>query len=57
MGVSVNGHLTVLGDKISGESTDPGMLLRGQAKKYLTRKFDEYLDPAKSLDAVSKADS
>jgi|CXWL01.1.fsa_nt_gi hypothetical protein len=57
MGVSVNGHLTVFAGKVGGESTDPGMLLRGQAQKYLTRKFGEYLDPTKSLDAVTKADS
>jgi hypothetical protein len=49
MGVTIDGRLQVLTDKISGEATDPGMLLRGQAKKYLTKKFSEYLDPAKSL--------
>lgn len=57
MGVSVNGHLTVLAGKVGGESTDPGILLRGQAQKYLTRKFGEYLDPSRSLDAVIKADT
>ncbi|MFZ5468356.1 MAG: polyhydroxyalkanoic acid system family protein [Myxococcota bacterium] len=49
MGVSIDGHLEVLEGKVGGEATDPGMLLRGQAQKYLTRKFGDYLDPQKSL--------
>jgi len=56
MGVSIDGNLEVLGSKISGEASDPGMLLRGQAQKYLTRKFAEYLDPKKSLDDVKKGE-
>lgn len=49
MGITLDGNLRVLDGKISGEATDPGMLLRGQAKKYVERKFAEYLDPKKSL--------
>lgn len=49
MGISLEGTMRVLDGKISGEATDPGMLLRGQAKKYVERKFAEYLDPNKSL--------
>lgn len=56
MGVSIDGNLEVLGNKISGEASDPGMLLRGQATKYLTRKFGEYLDPKKSLDDLLKGE-
>ena len=53
MGITIDAHLTVLPAKISGESSDPGMLLRGQAQKYLARKFGDYLDPRKSLADVS----
>ena len=54
MGISIDGSLSVLASKIDGQATDPGMLLRGQAKKYLTRKFEDYLDPNKTLADVSK---
>jgi hypothetical protein len=52
MGITIDGSLTVLAGKVSGEATDPGMLLRGQAQKYLTRKFGDYLDPKKKLEDV-----
>lgn len=52
LGVSFEGRLQVLAGRISGEATDPGLLLRGQAQKYLTRKFHLYLDPAKTLEQV-----
>lgn len=54
MGVSIDGKLAVEAARIAGEAIDPGMLLRGQAQKYLQRKFAEYLDPAKSLDEILK---
>lgn len=54
MGISIDGGLEVLASKISGQASDPGMLLRGQAQKYLTRKFAEYLDPSRSLDDIAK---
>jgi hypothetical protein len=56
MGVSIDGSLEVHGAKIAGEASDPGMLLRGQAQKYLTRKFAEYLDPRKTLDELLRAE-
>jgi len=49
MGIALEGTMRVLDGKISGAATDPGLLLRGQAKKYVERKFAEYLDPKKSL--------
>ena len=52
VGVTIDGNLEVLSNKISGEASDPGMLLRGQAQKYLTRKFSEYLDASRSLDDI-----
>lgn len=54
MGISIDATLSVSERKVGGEATDPGMLLRGQAQKYLTRKFADYLDPARSLDDVSR---
>jgi hypothetical protein len=54
MGVSIDGKLTVEAARIAGEAVDPGMLLRGQAKKYLERKFAEYLDSTRSLEQLTK---
>lgn len=56
MGVSIDGKLAVQPDRIAGEAADPGFLLRGQAQKYLTRKFAEYLDPKRSLPDIVKAE-
>lgn len=49
MGIALEATMRVLDKKISGEATDPGMLLRGQAKKYVEKKFAAYLDPKKTL--------
>jgi hypothetical protein len=54
MGIHFSGYLTVLAQKVSGEASDPGMLLRGQATKYLVKKFGDYLDPKKSLGEVQQ---
>ncbi len=54
VGVTIDGKLEVEPKRIAGEANDPGMLLRGQAKKYLERKFAEYLDPNRSLDQLIK---
>jgi hypothetical protein len=56
VGVTIDGGLEVLGHKVAGEASDPGMLLRGQAQKYLTRKFSEYLDPNKKLEELLHED-
>ena len=49
MGMHLVATLRVTDTQVGGEATDPGMLLRGQAKKYLTEKFARYLDPATPL--------
>lgn len=54
VGVTIDGKLEVEASRIAGEASDPGMLLRGQAKKYLERKFAEYLNPSRSLDQLIK---
>ncbi len=56
MGVSIEGKLAVQDKKVAGEATDPGFLLRGQAQKYLTRKFGDYLDPSKKIEDLGKSE-
>ncbi len=54
VGVTIDGNLEVLPGKIAGQASDPGLLLRGQAQKYLTRKFGEYLDATRSLEELKR---
>ena len=56
VGVSIDGNLEVQGHRLACEAADPGFLLRGQAQKYLTRKFAEYLDPKRSLDDIVRGE-
>lgn len=56
MGITLDANLEVAAGKVGGEATDPGMLLRGQAQKYLTRKFNDYLDPKRSLDELRRSE-
>jgi hypothetical protein len=56
MGVTLDATLTVFDTRVGGEATDPGLLLRGQAQKYLTRKFGDYLDPKKSVEQLSRGE-
>ena len=46
--------LRVSDTQVGGEASDPGMLLRGQAKKYLTEKFAHFLNPAIPLADLDK---
>jgi hypothetical protein len=48
MGINLDASFQVTDNAIQGEGTDPGMLLRGQAKSYLQKKFSAVLDPSKS---------
>lgn len=45
MGITINGHMTITDKAVVGEATDPGMLFRAKAKKYLEEKFTLALDP------------
>lgn len=56
MGVSFDGSLKIHPAKLEIESIDPGFLLRGQAEKYLRRKFGDYLDPKKTLADLARED-
>lgn len=55
MGIDLDATLRVTDRTVGGEATDPGMLLRGQAKKYLTHKFETWLDPKRSLDELERS--
>lgn len=48
MGINLDASFQVTDRSIQGEGTDPGMLLRGQAKSYLQKKFSAVLDPSRS---------
>ncbi|RKH03681.1 MULTISPECIES: polyhydroxyalkanoic acid system family protein [Corallococcus] len=52
MGINLDASFVITDKTVTGEGTDPGMLLRGQAKSYLQKKFGAVLDPSKSLDQV-----
>src|SRR4051812_3141262 len=52
MGITLTGSLTVTAGRVGGEVTDPGMLLRGKATKYLQNKVAGYLDANKTLQQV-----
>jgi hypothetical protein len=45
MGISLAGHMTITDKAVTGEATDPGMLLRNKARSYLEEKFRVALDP------------
>ena len=45
LGMHLVATLRITDTQVGGEASDPGMLLRGQAKKYLTEKFAHFLDP------------
>ena len=53
LGVHLDATLRVTDRTVGGEATDPGLLLRGQAKKYLTHKFATWLDPTRSLEELA----
>src|SRR5687767_3571438 len=55
VGLTINAQLSIRGDKVSGEATDPGFLFRDKARKYLVEKFSYYLDPSKSLEDLKQA--
>ncbi len=56
MGFAFDGWLLVEGKRVGGEAADPGMLLRGQATKYVTRKLGEYLDGKRPLADIQKSE-
>ena len=56
MGINLDASFQVTDRAVEGEGTDPGMLLRGQAKSYLQKKFSAVLDPSKSAADLNNLD-
>ncbi len=52
--VSISGGLHLTPQAVSFTGKDPGMLWRGKARDYLTRKLEKYLDPATAVDALPR---
>lgn len=56
MGISLEANMSIDDKHVAGEATDPGMLLRGKARKYLEEKFAYALDPNRKVeDMVQEA--
>jgi putative polyhydroxyalkanoate system protein len=54
MGIQLAATLTVQDRAVEGEASDPGMLLRGQARKYLEEKLRSFLDAARTLADITR---
>ena len=52
MGITLAGHMTITESGVNGEASDPGMLFRSKARKYLEEKFAEALDPNTNVDKM-----
>ncbi|MGA9525619.1 MAG: polyhydroxyalkanoic acid system family protein [Myxococcaceae bacterium] len=54
MGITLEAEMTITQEKVSGEATDPGMLLRGKARRYLEEKFQWALDPSRKAEDLTR---
>lgn len=54
MVVTIDATVTVEDKRVCFEGKDPGMLWRGKAKEYLTRKMGTYLDPGRRLEDLPR---
>jgi hypothetical protein len=52
--VTISGNMRLTPQAVSFTGSDPGMLWRGKARDYLTRKLQKYLDPATAVDALPR---
>jgi hypothetical protein len=50
--VSIDATIAVSANKVHVTGKDPGMLWRGPAKAYITKKLEQYLDPGASVDTL-----
>jgi len=57
MGIQLEAEIHILDNKVSGSANDPGLLLRGPAHKYLSKKMAEYLNPNKSIEEIIRQDT
>lgn len=54
MGLSIDADVEIQESRVAADATDPGFLFREKAKKYLTEKFNHYLDPKTQLTALAE---
>jgi hypothetical protein len=54
MGISLEANMTILEDRVDAEATDPGMLFRGKARRYLEEKFEWAMSPERSADDLTR---
>jgi hypothetical protein len=52
--VTIEGSVSLRGDRVRFSGKDPGMLWRGKAKEYLEGKLAKYLNPSTPLDALPR---
>lgn len=52
MGITLAANMTITDSAVNGEASDPGMLFRSKARKYLEEKFAEALDPNTNVDKM-----
>jgi hypothetical protein len=57
LGITLQATLEVEESSVRGQASDPGVLFRHKAKRYLEEKLALYLDPSKTPEAIEKADS
>ena len=53
--VAIDATIAVRDGKIAVLGKDPGMLWRGPAKAYITKKIEQYLDPSVTPDTLPRA--
>jgi len=56
MGIQLDASFQISDSGVKGEGTDPGLLLRHQAKQYIQRKFSAVLDPGRSSADLKELD-
>ncbi len=57
MGISLQATLEVSDQSVRGEASDPGILFRNKAKKYLEQKLGLYLDPSNTPEGLEQSSS
>jgi hypothetical protein len=52
--VTVSGGLRLTPSSVTFSGKDPGMLWRGKAKDYLSRKIEKYMNPSTPVDSLPR---
>jgi hypothetical protein len=55
MVVNIRGSVKFAPGVVHFEGEDPGFLLRGKAKQYLTEKLEKYMDPSVPVDRLPRS--